>query len=316
VNEDNLTVTAPADDIVEGADSSPTKATRTPLPRKAKVWIGILSATLVLSLGAVAFQVVSLLQAAALIEQQQQEIEQQQELIEKKESFGAAMRALLETARALDGVPMETLIPTNQYQAIANRAWTQRWTADAVDREITAAQTAAAELETLIATAETERTTNASGTAYEAIIDELGRGFVSSALTDADSLCQTDVLACVISDNPFVVHFDNADNGQPYMTDWLRTGIAYHEFAHVLQMTNPEATEAALAAFGGDHEAHADCFALTFLDGWTLDHTIWVSSVQYWEVSIGYGYTCTPDQQQTVRDWYQQLGIVPATLSQ
>ncbi len=67
---------------------------------------------------------------------------------------------------------------------------------------------------------------------------------------------------------------------QPWMTDFIQTGIAYHEFAHVLQFTNPEATDAAVAAFGGDVETMADCYSLTYLLGWTLDHTVWVSSFE------------------------------------
>ncbi len=128
-------------------------------------------------------------------------------------------------------------------------------------------------------------------------------------LEDADTFCNSDVLACVDSENPLVVHVDAADDGLEYTNDWLRTGIAYHEFAHVLQFTNPEPTEAALVSFDGDVETMADCFALTYLDGWTLHHTIWVSSYQYWEVDVGYGYTCTDAQRQVVRDWYGQLGV-------
>ena len=290
--------------------------TRPRLPRRARVWIGILAAALVIALGAVTFQLVTHLQATSLIEQQQRELEEQRELIDRKETFGAAMQTLLQTASALDGVPLEALLPMNQYQAMVNRAWTQRWKPEAVDREITAARTATADLEAAIAAAETERTTNVSGTAYEAITDELGRGFVVSLLGDADTLCESDVLACVSSDDPLTVHFDARDYGLPYMTDWLRTGIASHEFAHVLQFANPKLTERALEAFGGDYEAHADCFALTFLDGWTLDHTIWVSSFEYYEVSMGYGYTCTAEQMQGVRDWYAELGITAPTISQ
>ena len=100
------------------------------------------------------------------------------------------------------------------------------------------------------------------------------------------------------------------------MTDWLRTGIAYHEFAHVLQFTNPGPTDTALESFDGDTETMADCFALTYLDGWTLDHTIWINRYRYWEVSIGYGYTCNETQRQVVRDWYGQLGFQSRPITQ
>ena len=124
------------------------------------------------------------------------------------------------------------------------------------------------------------------------------------------------MLACVVSSDPYTVHFDAADTTLPYMNDWLRTGLAYHEFAHSLQMTNPGPTAVALEAFGGDSETMADCFALTYLDGWTLDHKIYVSSFEYWQVSIGYGYTCNDTQKQAIRDWYGQLGYQPAPISQ
>ena len=71
-----------------------------------------------------------------------------------------------------------------------------------------------------------------------------------------------------------------------------------------------------LEAFGGDSETMADCFALTYLDGWTLDHEIWVSPTQYWDVSIGYGYTCNETQKQAVRDWYASSGSASSAISQ
>ena len=112
------------------------------------------------------------------------------------------------------------------------------------------------------------------------------------------------------------MHFDAADDNVEYTNDFIRSGVAYHEFAHVLQMTNPDATDAALEAFGDDDEIMADCFALTYLDGWKLDHRIWVSSYEYWDVSIGYGYTCNESQKQVIRDWYSQLGYQATPISQ
>ena len=172
------------------------------------------------------------------------------------------------------------------------------------------------DLQTLLSDAETEASTNTTGSTYEAVIDQLGGGYVSSVIEDADTLCKKDVLACVTSDNPYIIHFDAASNSHEYMNEWLRTGIAYHEFAHVLQFTNPTATDVAADAFDGDHETMADCFALTYLDGWTIDHTVWMNSRQYWEVSIGYGYTCNDSQRQVVRDWYGQLGYTTRPISQ
>lgn len=107
---------------------------------------------------------------------------------------------------------------------------------------------------------------------------------------------------------------DVAREAEPYMTDRIRTGVAYHEFAHVLQFTNPEPTATALEAFGGDAETMADCFALTFLDGWTLDSRVWDSDSSYWDVSIGYGVECDDAQKQVIRDWRASLGVQPRVI--
>lgn len=259
---------------------------------------------------------VTLDDANSLIDDQRRELEKQRDLIDKKETFGAAMNDLVNTASNFDGVLLGALVPTDSYSALAQRAWTHRWKPFVMDIEIEAARTAKVELDDLLTAAEAEASTNATATAYETAIDALGRGFVTSVVDDADALCLDDVLACVDSTDPYTVHFDSADNGEPYMTDWLRTGIAYHEFAHTLQITNPKLTEATLEAFAGDDETMADCFALTYLDGWTLDHRIWVGRYQYWDISIGYGYTCNDAQRQAVRDWYGQLGVRVQPVSQ
>ena len=243
------------------------------------------------------------------IDEQERELQEQRELIDKKETFGAAMEALLDTASELDGVPLGSLIDAGDYQTMATRAWTDRWDPAAVDRQIEKAWSTTEDLEELLSAAREEAGTNTSGTTSEVIIDQLGSGFVNSLLDNAKFLCGSQALACVREDEPLTVHFDAGDNALPYMTDWIRTGVAYHEFAHILQLANPNPTETALAAFGGDHETMADCYALTYLDGWTLEHRIKVSRWEYWDVSIGYGYTCDEAQRQVIRDWNSQLAL-------
>lgn len=255
-------------------------------------------------------------EANTRIDEQNQEIEDQKDLIDKKETFGAAMEGLIDTAALFNGVKMHDLVPYDTYQRIATSGWANRWDAQAVDDDIADIATEKKALEDLLAAAGTQTSTNATGSNYETVIDQLGLGYVTSVVDDADALCESNVLACVLHADPYTVHFDAGDNGVEYMTDWLRTGVAYHEFAHVLQMTNPEPTAVAAAAFGDDWETMADCFALTYLDGWTLDHTVWVSSYQYWEVSIGYGYTCDGAQMQVIRDWYEPLGFTAVPISQ
>lgn len=285
-------------------------------PRPRRLAVVLLSVILALALGAVAFLVVQLVSANSRIDEQNHELDEQRELIEKKETFGAAMASLLDTASAFEGSLMSSLVPWDSYESTARLAWSHRWSAGSIDADTRHIESEEAKLQALLAEAATEAGSNSSGTAYESVIDELGAGHVATVIDDADTLCEADVLACVVSDDPFAVHFDAADTALPYMNDWLRTGLSYHEFAHVLQMTNPVPTETALDAFGGDPETMADCFALTFLPGWTLDHRVWVSSYEYWDVSIGYGYTCDETQAQAVRDWYGQLGVHPRPISQ
>lgn len=302
---------------VEPGDIDPDAPTKKPRPsRKVIGVIVLLSVALAAVIGTLAYYLIQLSEANDLIDEQQQQLEEQGDLLDRKETFGAAMETLLSTAQEFDGVLMASIVPTETYERMARQAWVHRWDATAVDRDIENVVEATAELEDLLAAASIEASTNVTGTVFETATDQLGVGFVASLLDDADTFCGDDVLACVSSEDPYIVHFDAADNTVPYMTDFLRTGIAYHEFAHVLQITNPVVTKTALDAFGGDDENMADCFALTYLDGWKLHHRVWVSSYQYWEVDIGYGYTCNEPQKQVIRDWYGQLGYTTAPISQ
>lgn len=290
--------------------------TRARRPLGGVIAIVLLSVALVAAVAVLAYYFVMLDDANTRIQEQEQELEEQRQLIDKKETFVAAMQGLMSTAGGFDGVLMTALVPLDQYQSVASRAWKQRWNPGAFDRATAEILTATKELEDLRAAAGTQAATNSTGTTYESVIDQLGGGFVASVLDDADALCGDDVLACVKGDDPYTVHFDVADSALPYMTDWMRTGLAYHEFAHVLQMTNPAPTATARTFFGGDDETMADCFALTYLDGWTLDHRVWANRYQYWDVSIGYGHVCDDTQRQAVRDWYQQLGVEIRPISQ
>ena len=171
------------------------------------------------------------------------------------------------------------------------------------------------ELTTQLDEAAAQAAKNASGSEYEKVIDKLGAGFVTTALDNADKLCHDDVLGCVTGDDPFTIHIDKADVHLPYMTNFIRQGIAYHEFAHVLQYANPDESDVAADAFKGDYETMADCFALTYLKGWKLHHTVYVSD-GYYEVDIGYGYTCNAKQRQVIKDWYTGLGYKSAPVTQ
>ncbi len=299
----------------------PVASTRPRRSKGAIVAIWLLAIGLVLAVAAGAWLVVQFLEAQEQISdqkdrisEQEDEIERQKELIDRKDTFGAAMNGLLDTAAVFQGVPTTSIVPWDEYQALVNRAWGHRWDAAKLTTDTEQVVAAAEELGAVWAAAQQEVSSNATGTAYESVIDRLGAGLVRSLL-DRDSCGdEENILGCVWSDEPYLVHFDAAADVEPFMTDELRTGIAYHEFAHVLQFTNQEALDAVLPAFSGDHEVMADCFALTFLPGWKLDHRIWVSSYEYWDVSIGYGQVCSDAQKQAVRDWYAGLPVTSRQL--
>jgi hypothetical protein len=282
----------------------------------ALVVIVLLSVALAAAAAVLVLGYLQLTDANDRIREQNGELQEQRDLIDQKETFGAAMEELLDTQSEFDGVVVGAVVPVDYHEILASRGWAHRWKPHALEGDIAAVHSAADYLEGLLAAAEVEKTTNSSGTTHEAVIDSLGGGFATSSIDDADALCETDVLGCVRFEDPTVVHFDAADIALPYMDERQQTGLAYHEFAHVLQFANPELTETAVASFGGDVETMADCFALTYFDGWTLDSRVWVSRYAYYDVSMGYGYTCDDAQRQVVRDWYSQLGFQSGPISQ
>lgn len=284
---------------------------------------GVLVSVILLSIALIAtgavltYALLELDKALVLIDEQLEQIDEQRELIDKKETFGSAAQELMSTAAQLDGVPFATLVDTRYYTSLIERGWRHRWDAFSLDHDIAEVRTASGELAGIITAAQEEASSNTSGTFFETKTDQLGMGYVATVLNSADSMCEKDVWGCVNGDDPFTIHYDHAETrGEPYMTDWLRTGLVFHEYAHVLQFTNPGPTATAAEAFGGDWETMADCYALTYLTNWTLDHTIWVSSYEYWEVSVGYGYTCTSAEKAVIREWIDAIGYTYEPISQ
>lgn len=290
-------------------------APESPTPKKRRR-IGWIITVILLSLALIATGVVLYL-ALQKLQEANDEIEHQRELIDEKESFASAATELMATAASLDGLPYASLVHTYRYSNLIREGWQNRWTASAVHIGANGLRAENEELKAAIDAAKEEAATNATGTVFEAKTDALGQGYLTTSLNTADVACEEDVWGCVTGVDPYTVHFDAAAmSAEPFMTDWIRTGVAYHEYAHVLQMTNDDPTEKAAEAFGGDWETMADCYALTVLSGWTLDHTIWVSDYEYWEVSVGYGYTCNASQKQVIRDWIAELGYHHKPISQ
>lgn len=296
-----------------------------PAPKRAPLrgWVIALAILLVAALAATALLAVQLFtlrssldDAVQRIDEQQQQIEEQQQLLDEKQSFGAAMSTLMETVRAFDGLPMADIVPLEEYETQARAAWNQRYSLAGMQSRVANVVADIEELEALLAGAEAQRATNASGTPGEAVLDALGAGFVTTVYDDASAVCGGPAMGCVSSDDPYVVHLDADDFAQEYTDDWGRTFVAHHEFAHVLQFTNPGPTEAALATFGDDWEFMADCYALTVLDRWTLERRVWTSRTTYWDVTYGYGRVCDAAQRQAIRDWLGQVGFRYRTISQ
>lgn len=270
--------------------------------------LSTLLAIVVIGAGAAtAWLLLQLDDARGTIDQQRQEIEDQREIIDEKEQFGAAVGRLHDSIEPLIGLPYAALIPWAAYDDIADRAWTHRWDVRALRADTARVDELVAELEQRKEAARVQASANASGSRWEATLDSLGDGWVTTALTG--TACGSDALACVTDAEPFTVQVAAEAPSDATMTDWIRTGVAYHEYAHVLQYTNPDETETALAAFGGDMETMADCYSLTFLDGWTLEHEVPIDAYSYWIVEVGYGYTCTESERQVIRDWVAGLGI-------
>jgi hypothetical protein len=242
------------------------------------------------------------------ISDQQRRLDEQQEMIDRKEQFGAAMGDLYATVDPLVGLPYSTIVPWYRVEDLADRAWIHRRNPAALDQDVADLTRLTSEISARSAGVADQAASNASGTVWETTLDRLGRGWVSTVV-DESAPCGTTALACVSSTAPFTVHVQADSQTDPTVTDWIRTGAAYHEYAHVLQLTNPQPTADALAAFGGDVETMADCYALTFLDGWSLAHEVAIDEFSYYEVDVGYGYTCDAGQRQVIRDWVDRLGV-------
>ena len=292
-----------------------------PRPGRRRRWIitvVLLSVALLATGAALTLTLLWLDDTLATVDEQGEQIEEQRDLIDKKETFGSAAQELMNTAAQFDGVPFAALVDTRHHQSLIQRGWRHRWDSVALERDIDEIHAATAELADVAAAAKEQASSNESGTFFERTTDALGKGFITTSLNSAIEVCDDeDALGCVSGEDPMVIHYSSdLFREAPYDSNFLREGVAYHEYAHVLQMTNPETTAEAVKAFDGDWETMADCYALTYLKDWKLDHTIWINSYSYWEISIGYGYTCNSDQRRAIREWVDALGYVHEPISQ
>ncbi|MBN9606787.1 MAG: hypothetical protein J0G30_09270 [Actinomycetales bacterium] len=243
------------------------------------------------------------------IDQQQDEIGELNDLIDGKEEFGAAMQGLMDTARTLDGAPLADLVPIDDYTELAHLGWVHRRTPTALAADTARAESYRSDLEQLAGAVQAERDANTTGSYAEGVLDAASGGYASLVFDDASAVCQREALGCVTGDQHRTIHLDAAGFAHPSMDDWGARLVTLHEYAHVLQFSNPDATDAAAGAFGDDWEFMADCYALTEMDSWTLDHRVWESSYAYWDVSYGYGRVCDASQRDVIRTWVAETGF-------
>ncbi|PPG29415.1 hypothetical protein [Pseudoclavibacter sp. RFBB5] len=162
-----------------------------------------------------------------------------------------------------------------------------------------------ADLEQSITDAQTRRT-NASASVSEGLIDAAGNGFIDVQY-DAATACGThenadqgyQTVGCVKGGSPLIVHLlPDAER-----TEWHAKMTTVHELAHVYQRADdvryPDddgGYQALLAQglFQGSEEVMADCYALTYLNEWTLSDGV---------KETGYGYVCGDSERQAIRDW-------------
>ncbi|GAB3293926.1 hypothetical protein GCM10027427_13430 [Pseudoclavibacter terrae] len=211
-----------------------------------------------------------------------------------------------ELSVALDGNPAKPLVALFDWMEDQDAKMTDP-NLTAYSAELLADQmsTFRADLEQSITDAQTRRT-NASGSVSEGLIDAAGNGFIDVQY-DAATACGTNenadqgyqTVGCVKGGSPLTVHLlPDAER-----TEWHAKMTTVHELAHVYQRADdvryPDddgGYQALLAQglFQGSEEVMADCYALTYLNEWTLSDGV---------KETGYGYVCGDTERQAIRDW-------------
>jgi hypothetical protein len=311
-----LTETVPS---AQAEASAPVRERR----RRSPLVITLVSVLGVIVLAALAWLVVTVVQLQDVIREQTDRIEQQDDeisdlndLIDDRDAYAAAMNEYRETVSSVEGVPMATIVPSDEAQQLRDEAWDERRTPGALTGTAERVSALTATVVELRTAAEAERATNSTGTLMEGVLDEKSGGFARLSFDIGSAGCVADALGCVSSRDPYVVHLDQDGLSHPAIDDWSRRFVTLHEFAHVMQFTNPAATAEVEATFGSDWEFMADCYALRELNAWSLERRVWVSSYEYWDSEIGYGRVCDSAQREVIADWLGQVGVqadVPAS---
>lgn len=225
-------------------------------------------------------------------------------------AFDAERVKFHELAAQLEGNPVAPLVTrTAEFErlekSMAAPGITEAYAAQLVQR----AQTAREELEQRIADASVRRT-NVSGSVTEGIVDEAGAGFIDIAW-DAATACATSrnadegrFTAGCVTEDPLMVHLAPEDQ---LPGDTGMRVVVLHELTHLYQRADSDAHPDGVSAatqlldqgyFQGSSESMADCYALTYLDQWTLT---------FENRTMGYGYVCGEEERVIIREWAVQV---------
>ncbi len=216
-----------------------------------------------------------------------------------------------ELAAQLDGNPVAPLIaPPHWFERFQNRASAPSINEFQANALLTEIQTHRAALQQKISDAEARRS-NASGTIAEELVDSAGNGFID-ILWDADSACSTadepghTTAGCTSTGSSVAVHVLPADR-QLGGDEGARL-VVLHELAHLYQYADIESspvdgtsrsmTLKEQGMFQSSGEAMSDCYALTYLNSYSLT---------VGDVTFGYGYVCNDTERQAIREWAEHL---------
>ena len=225
-------------------------------------------------------------------------------------AFDAERTRYYELVAQLEGNPVASLVTQivkfeRLETSVASPNVTSAYVAELTQQAKTARET----LEQRIADA-AARQTNASGSVSEALVDEAGAGFIDIAW-DAGTECGTSrradegrvTIGC-ISEDPLAVHIA-PENELPGDTGVRVTVL--HELTHLYHRADSDAhrNETSTASrlveqgyFQGSSEVMADCYALTYLNQWTLTFD---------GREMGYGYVCNEEERSLIRQWAAEI---------
>lgn len=213
-------------------------------------------------------------------------------------------------AAQLDGNPVAPLIaPPRWFEGFQERASApsiNEFQAKSLLEEIQQHRTA---LQQKITEAEGRRA-NASGTIAEELVDGAGNGFIDIRW-DADSECSTSgepgqtTAGCTSTDS-VAVHILPAD--RQLGGDTGTRLVVLHELAHLYQYADDDSSPVdgqseslklkEQGMFQGSGEAMSDCYALTYLNSYSLS---------VGDATFGYGYVCDDTERQAIREWAKHL---------